>query len=69
MAIDQSYYDAYKEIGFEKERNYSMLDWDHNGPNCLAMAIETVVFCTLGRFSNMRFRDVFTFSKQKLIFC
>ena len=47
MAIDQAYYDAYAELGFPQPREYSMLDWDHNGPNCLAMGIEFFVFSGL----------------------
>merc|ERR1711953_1662489 len=47
MAIDQAYYDAYMEIGFPQERDYSMLSWDRNGPNCLAMTLEAIVFFAL----------------------
>ena len=35
------------EIGFPQERDYSMLSWDRNGPNCLAMTLEAIVFFAL----------------------
>ena len=39
MAIEQAYMDAYKELGFEKERAVPILAFDKNGRCCLAMAI------------------------------
>ena len=59
MAIEQAYMDAYKELGFEKERAVPILAFDKNGRCCLAMAI--------GKYQLKEFNFAFGNCLQSLI--
>lgn len=55
MSIQQAYLDAYKELGFEKERNEPILAFRLVGRCCVAMAIEMVVFFALALLCEYNF--------------